>query len=140
MTLTVNLAFRDCISYWGEYRDVVYEIKRRGFNPDWQVSGYRYAEIWNTYVLISEEMHDKFKDRINSAPWNYGQTYYRKITEDHVDVSPELREKWSKPYYKIGDDYQHVYDRREFGAYSVEEMRQSIFKVIDYLIDGDSED
>jgi hypothetical protein len=122
------------------HRDISYEVSAHRFND--KPGLYDFKVSWATYVILTEEMHEKFKVRINDAPWNGGQTYYRKVTEEHVGVSPELAAQWNKPYYKIGDDFTHLWDmeRGGWGERDRPHFEHHIKRVIDYLHDGPTED
>ena len=127
-----------CVMYRGRHREISFEISAHSFKDDLNWSSLP-SVSWATYILLSEAQHELFTARIEDAPWNGGQTYYRKITEEHIDVSPELAEKWNRHYYKIGDDFMHFWDMERFDLYSREYLERHIKKVIDYLYDGDPE-
>lgn len=128
------------VKYRGRHRDISWEVQAHNFKTEPR-SSLDLPAMWTTYVVLSEEMHDKLKSRINGAPWNGGQTYYRKITEEHVDASAELKKEWGKPHYRVGDDFSHLWDYENFRyqMYDRRYMEQHIKNVINYLIDGDAE-
>jgi len=139
----MNIKFdRDtAVKFRGRHKEVGWEVVCHNFRSEDNRSYYDFPCMWATYVFLTEEMHAKLKERINSAPWNGGQTYYRKVTEEHIDVSPELAEKWNLPYYKIGDDFSHLWDMddRRFEMYDREYMERHIKRVIDHLLSEDTE-
>jgi len=130
------------IKYRGRHREIGYEISESNFTAE--SDGMLCQTSWCTYIFLSEEDHEKYKNRINDAPWNGGQTYYRRYTEEHIDCSPELKAKWYKPYYKIGDDFQHFWDNEMYECYNKEYMERHIKAVIDFILneqpsEGDEE-
>ena len=124
------------IKYRGRHKDVGYEISESNFKAE--SDGMMCQTSWCTYIFLTEEMHEKFKSRINDAPWNCGQTFYRRYMEEHIGCSPELKEKWDRPYYKIGDDFQHLWDNERYEFYNKAYMERHIKGVIDFLLDEES--
>jgi hypothetical protein len=97
--------------------------------------------MWATYIHLNEEMYEKFKPHLDDAPWNGGITYNQRHTHEHLDCPPELKAKWNKPFYKIGDDFSHLWDS-ERGGWNADDkpaMKAHIIRVIDYLVDATKE-
>lgn len=138
MKVTIDVNNKTSVTWRGSHRDVRYEIFQHGFVPDEirATLSEIYPSIWCTYVVLTEEQHEKFKDRINDAPWNGGQTYYRKHSVEYIDVSPELKRKWDGHYYKIGDDFAHLWDMDQNELFSKSFMENHIKCVIDFLLSG----
>lgn len=130
--MKIDLDKNSVIAYRGMHNDVAYEIKGFNFNDE-RHSPFDMKAMWSTYIILTEEMHEKVKYRINGAPWNGGQTFYHKITEEHVDAPAEFKEKWSKPYYKIGDDFSHLWDMDRQDLFYRAFFERHIKAVIEYL-------
>lgn len=94
-----------------------------------------YDKAWATYVLLTPEQHERYKDRLNDAPWNCGQTYYRKHSEENLDASPELKAKWDGHWFRMGDDFQHLWDDGRHDLYTIDYMKRHIAEVIDFLVE-----
>lgn len=95
-----------------------------------------YDKAWCTYVLLSPEQHEKLKPILNDAPWNGGQTYYRKHSMEFMDASPDLKAKWDGHWFRMGDDFQHSWDDGRHDYYDLAYMRNHIEQVIDFLAEG----
>lgn len=100
---------QDCaVKILGIHEGIRYEVSAHNFkdiqNP------YDFRVMWATYLLLNQEQYELYKDRLDALPWNGGITYRRKIVEEHLDAPPEIAEKWNQPYYKIGDDFSHLWD------------------------------
>lgn len=139
---TVEVDQHTAVYYRGIHRDVYFKIVVHNFKPKDHDTFYDFPEMWATYVLLSEEYYEKFGNRVDNAPWNGGITYRKRILEEHMDCSEEMKEKWNKPYYKIGDDFSHLWDHenRAYELYDRKYMENHIKRVIDYLIDGEVND
>lgn len=124
------------VTFKGRHREIPWLVTVHSFKET--ADFYDHKEMWATYILLSEENHEKYKDRINSLPWHWGQTYYRKHTEEHVNAPTDFAEKWNRPYYKIGDDFCHLYDNE--CRYTREDMERHIKRVIDAMLDGTTEE
>lgn len=136
--MKVELDENSAVIFKGKHRDVFWEVRGHNFKDELK-SSYDFKAMWATYVYLTEEMHEKFKSRINDAPWNGGQTYYRKETHEHVGADPSW--DWAKPssIYKIGDDFSHLWDESHKGDLSRSYLERHIKAVIDYLHDGEPE-
>ncbi len=132
MKKTIETDQFTCIKYMGIFREITYEISEHNFNEHSSST----PSIWCTYIILSEEKHEDLKGRLNDAPWNYGQTYYRKEQQQFVDLTEDspLKDKWEKPYYKIGDDFSHLWDMQRYSLYSKEYMETHIKEIIDFLL------
>lgn len=129
---TIEVNYETVISCRGKHRDIGYLISEHGFKaekPDWGVQS-----TWCTYIYLTTDLHDKYKDKILDAPWNGQQTYYRLEQQTHIGVYGELGEKWNKPFYKIGDDFAHSWDDERYEFYNLEYMRKHIIAVIDFIL------
>lgn len=138
--------------HWnGVYNGIFFEIIKRDNYGDeiWNKlneSGPRSFSLprftWNTYVYMSENNFEKLKDKVNNAPWNGGQTYFKKIQEIYVsppygnDIKPDWILRSEKPFYKIGDDFMHSWDMDQQDRYDYDYMLHHIKGVIDFLIEG----
>ncbi len=132
------------ITFRGKHKNIAFSIVEHAFRSEEELGCLRPSSLtpsaWATYVILSEAQHAVYAGRIESAPWNGGQTYYRKVTEEHIGVSHDLAEKWNKPYYKIGDDFQHLWDNERYDRYTRSYMERHIQKVIDYLLSEEKEE
>jgi hypothetical protein len=136
---TMPVDYNTCVKYRGQHREVHWEISCHAFRAE-PSSMWDFPCGWATYVVLSPEQHEKFLPRLESAPWNGGQTYYRKEWQEHIGISPELKERWDRPYFKMGDDFMHLWDHERIDLYDREYMERHIKRVIDFLHDGESED
>lgn len=137
MKRTLDVNYHCSIQWKGTHQGVHYMISEHAFRDE--PSPFLLPSIWCTYVLLSEEQHAEVKPRIDDAPWNGGQTYYRKMIDEPMDcIDSDLKARLSKPYYKIGDDFSHIWDDEHYAGYSLPYMEWHIKKVIDFLI-GKSE-
>lgn len=93
-----------------------------------------YDKAWCTYVLLSPEQHEKYKDKLHDAPWNCGQTYYRKHSTEYIDAPPEFKAKWDGHWFRMGDDFQHIWDDGKHDMYNLSYMRRHIEEVIEYIV------
>jgi len=118
------------IEWPGEHNGIKYLIACTVRTPSPHME---YDKAWATYVLLTEAQHEEFKAKLNDAPWNCGQTYYRKLLEEHIDMSPDLKAKWDGGWYRMGDDFQHLYDDGKYGMYDLRYMKQHIENVIDFF-------
>lgn len=140
--LQIEVDPKTVISWRGSHREIGYEICQHHFfikeslPPEIGDMGLP-ESIWNTYIHIREDIHEKVKHLINDAPFNGGQTFYRKITEEYIGSNTDFIEKmgWNKPHYKIGDDFNHLWDKDDYHQYNLEFMRRHIINVIDFLLD-----
>jgi hypothetical protein len=125
---------RNCaVKITGTYNGIRYEVCAHNFNPE--PDSYQFRTMWATYVLLTVEQFEQFKNKIEDAPSNGGITLRQKITHEHLDCPPELRKKWNKPFYKIGDDFSHLWDH-ERGGWDEHDrvyMEGHIKEVIDFL-------
>lgn len=137
---SVEVDYDTTVFFRGMHRDVAWEVCQRCFKKEEDIGSFDFAVACATYVILTPELHEKFKSRINDAPWNCGQTYYRKITEDHINAPADLAEKWRRPYYKIGDDFMHLYDHERQDLFYRGYLEKHIKNVIDFLIDGSVEE
>jgi hypothetical protein len=135
----LELSYNSSVRWVGTHRDIRWEVSCHGFQePE---GSWTMRETWCTYVMLSEADHEKFKAKFDRAPWNGGTTYYRRCREEHMDaITPELAEKWNKPWYKIGDDFAHIWDLERADMYDLEYMTRHIQRVIDYLHDGKADE
>ena len=142
MKIEIEADYDTSVKYKGQHREIHYIISAHAFRDNTKTGFYDMPMTWCTYILLDEGMHEKFKSKIDKAPWNGGQTFYRKITEEHIDCSPELKAKWDQPHYKIGDDFANLWDveNRRFEMYNREYMERHIKRVINYLHDGVTEE
>lgn len=111
-------------------------------NIKWQVSAFNFKQeqdyrdfkvMWCTYILLSEEQYAAFKDKLDSAPWNGGITYNRKITEESLDAPPDSKWRVSS-WHKIGDDFSHSWDLSKCWDENCRTYMEShVKRVIDYL-------
>lgn len=93
-----------------------------------------YNKAWCTYVLLTPEQHEKYKHVLEGAPWNCGQTYYRKHAVEHIGISPDLKAKWDGHWFRMGDDFQHYWDDGKHDLYDLNYMREHVQEVIDYIV------
>lgn len=133
MKLTIEADFNTCIQTKLQHRGINCLIHNANFNDT--PSQYDTAQSWCTYVFLTIDQFEKVKSCINDAPWNCGKTYFKKITEEHIDCPPELKEKWNRPYYKIGDDFQHLWDMDRQDMYDLDYMKRHIKRVADFFAD-----
>jgi len=121
--------------YTGKHKGICFEISN--FES---LDNHRFNQSWCSYILLTEELHEKYKQKINDLPWNGGQTYYRKKRDEMVfDYAVPLDENGEQPqwtrshtYYKIGDDFQHLWDiDRE---QSLESIERHIKEVIESML------
>jgi hypothetical protein len=119
------------VEWTGEHKGLKYLISCVLREPS---SYMGYDKAWCTYVLLTPEQHKKYNLKLNDAPWNCGQTYYRKHSVEHIDVHPELKAKWDGHWYKMGDDFQHLWDDGRHDLYSLRYMHDHIKGVINYIV------
>ena len=138
---TMEVDERTLVKYRGRHREIAYEISAHRFKKELDRQ-WDFPCMWATYILLTEEMQEKYKHRIDRAPWNGGVTYERRITEEHISAPADLREKWDKPFYRIGDDFSHFWDHenRMFECYDREYLERHIKRVIDFILDGGAEE
>lgn len=134
---TMKVDNKTLVKYQGRHRDIRYEISAHNFKTEFDRM-FEMPCMWATYILLKEKTYEEVKARLHGAPWNGGITYFRKITEEHIDAPEDLRAKWDGSYYRIGDDYSHLWDYEHYRwqLYDREYLERNIKAVIDYLIDG----
>jgi len=120
------------IEWPGEHNGIKYLIACTVRTPSPHME---YAKAWATYILLSEVQHEEFKAKLNDAPWNCGQTYYRKHSEEFLDfdLPLNLKAKWDGGWYRMGDDFQHLSDDGKYDMYDLRYMKQHIENVIDFF-------
>jgi len=138
MKLQIEVDYKTTIERHGNHRGVSYLISQHSFRDEDDL--YLGPCIWCTYVLLVPEKYEELKSRLSGAPWNGDITFQRKISEEHIDCSPELKAKWDSSYFKIGDDFAHSWDRGLWGLDEWVSMEAHIKRVIDYLLDGPKAD
>lgn len=137
MKIIIDADYYTAITYKGTHKGISYNISNHGFND--RTDFYSQRSHWCTYIILNEELHEKYKSKINDAPWNGGQTYYRKHAEEFLDVPPDLKKKWDDHYYKIGDDFSHLRDMERQDWYDKSFMESHIKRVIDFLVGDENE-
>lgn len=131
MKITIEADYNTMIQRRGVHNGVIWLIQQHSFRYGNDL--YLTPSAWCTYIILTDEMHEEMRSKIEEAPWNGGQTFYKKITEEHINVSSELAEKWNKPYWKIGDDFQHIWDNERYDMYDFSYMESHIKGVINFL-------
>ena len=129
------------VKYRGRHRDIAFEVSAHNFKPDHDRIN-EFPCMWATYILLTPEQFADWKDKLPSAPWNGGITYERRITEEHYTAPDDIRAKWDKPFYRIGDDFTHLWDIENgmYQCYDRAYMERHIKRVIDWLYDGVADD
>lgn len=130
MTFTKEELLGSCVKWAGIHKGITYNISCMIREPSPYLD---YDKAWATYVILNPEQHEKYMAIINDAPWNGGQTYYRKHTDEYLGISQDLKLKRDGHYFKIGDDFQHIWDYGMHAVYDLDYMRRHIIEVIDYL-------
>ena len=127
------------VTFKGIYKSIRYQVTAHNFKDE-RKSQFDFEAMWATYLMLSEEQYAELKDRLDHAPWNGGITFNQRHTHEHLDCPAELKAKWDKPFYKIGDDFSHLWDS-ERGGWGIDarySMECHIKRVIDFLV-GDSQ-
>jgi hypothetical protein len=118
----------------GAHNGIRYEVSAHNFNPE--PDSYSFRTMWATYVFLSPEQYELLKNKLDDAPWNGGITLRQKITHEHLDCPEDMKAKWNKPFYKIGDDFSHLWDH-ERGGWDESDRRYMeghIKSVIEFLV------
>lgn len=123
------------VQWKGTHRGIQYLISCGVREPSPYLN---YDKAWATYVLLTPDQHDQYKPKLNDAPWNGGQTYYRRHSEEHLDISPYLKAKWDGHWFRMGDDFQHSWDDGRHDYYTLEYMQGHIKEVIDFIVGEES--
>lgn len=125
------------VTYSGRHEGIGWLVTAHNFKDEPR-SQFDFRCMWATYIILTEAQYEEVKHRLNDAPWNGGITYNQRHTHEHLDCPAELKAKWDKPFYKIGDDFSHLWDAEQGGWDERDRphMENHIKRVIDYLTEA----